>query len=315
MEEKNYRLSAAVCSMPADDVDKLISAADGDAALLYLYLLRQGKGRDEAEISRQLGMALPRLRDAAGRLRSLGLLSGGTRRQPTDELPQYDAKDVIRRSGEDPAFRGILAEAESILGRALGAADTKTIFGIYDYLGLPSDVILLLLHHCGEECRRRYGPGRVPTVRQIEKEAYIWANREIMTFELAEEYIRQCALSRETVESLRRSFGIRDRDLTPTERKYIDGWLNMGFPAESIELAFDRTVTNIGQLKWNYMNKIVTSWHDKGLHTPEEIEKGDGPSRRASTRPSATAPETPTNDEIERMKRLYDKVKNGRGDK
>lgn len=314
MEEKNYRLSAAVCSMPAEDVDKLISAADGDAALLYLYLLRQGKTRDETDISRQLGMALPRLRDAAGRLRSLGLLSGGAKRQPTDEIPQYNAEDVIRRSGEDPAFRGILAETESVLGRALGAADTKTIFGIYDYLGLPSDVILLLLHYCGEECRRRYGPGRVPTVRQIEKEAYIWTNREIMTFELAEEYIRQRAQLRDTADSLRRTFGIRDREFTPTERKYIDGWLGMGFPSESIELAFDKTVTNIGQLKWTYMNKIILSWHEKGLHTTDEIEKGDGISRRKSSR-AATAPaEKTTNDEMERMKRLYDKVKNGRGD-
>lgn len=48
-------------------------------------------------------------------------------------------------------------------------------------------------------------------MRQIEKEAYIWADREIMTFEQAEDYIRMRARLRDASESLRRSFGIHDR--------------------------------------------------------------------------------------------------------
>lgn len=307
MGDRSYRLSAAVCALPAGDADKLIAAGDGDCALLYIYLLRRGEAPD-AELCSALGMDGQRLSAAAARLRELGLLSAGTQRvQPAQELPQYTAEDVVRRTGEDPAFRGVLAEAERLLGHTLSGADTRTLFGIYDFLGLPVDVIMELMHHCADECRLKYGPGRVPTMRQIEKEAYVWANQEIMTFEQAEEYIRGRARLRDAMEAAKRVLGITGRAFTPTERKYVEGWLALGFGPEALELAYDRTVTNTGQLKWNYMNKIIQSWHEKGLHSPEEIEKGDAPRRTApEQRPASRA-----GGDLERMKQIYDKIRRG----
>ena len=217
------------------------------------------------------------------------------------------ALDMISRIKRDPAFRGVLSEAERLLGHTLSGADTRTLFGIYDFLGLPVDVMMLLMHHCAEECRLKYGPGRVPTVRQIEKEAYVWANREIMTFEQAEEYIRARARMREAAEEVKRALGISGRDFTPTERKYVESWLSLGFGPEALELAYDRTVTNTGQLKWSYMNKIVLSWQEKGLHSPEEIEKGDAPRRAAAEK----RPAVRQGGDLELMKKVYDKVRRG----
>ena len=76
------------------------------------------------------------------------------------------------------------------MGRALNSNDMRVIFGIYDHLGLPPEVILELLHFCAELCLWKYGESRRPTPRFLEKEAYAWANREILTLEQAEEYIR-----------------------------------------------------------------------------------------------------------------------------
>lgn len=307
MGDGSYRLSAAVCAMPASDADKLIAAGSGDCALLYIYLLRHGQA-PEAELCRALGMDSGRLAAAAGKLRSLGLLAAGAQRlPPAQELPQYTSEEVVRRTGEDPAFRSVLQEAERLLGHTLTGADTRTLFGIYDFLGLPVGVIMELMHHCAEECRLKYGPGRVPTVRQIEKEAYVWANREIMTFEQAEEYIRDRARAREAMAEARRVLGITGRDFTPTERKYVESWLALGFGPEALELAYDRTVTNTGQLKWSYMNKIILSWQEKGLHSPEEIEKGDAPRRAAPE----GRPAPRTGGDLERVKKIYDKVRRG----
>ncbi len=310
MGEKSYRLSANVCALPAADADKLISAGDGDSALLYIYLLRRGEAPD-AELSAALGMDGKRLAAAAARLRGMGLLSAGEGRvPPAQELPEYTSEEVVRRSGEDPAFRGVLAEAERLLGHTLSGADTRTLFGIYDYLGLPVDVIMELMHHCADEARLKYGPGRVPRMRDIEKEAYIWANREIMTFEQAEEYIRSRARLRDEMEGVKRALGISGRPLAPSERKYVESWLELGFGAEALALAYDRTVTNTGQLKWSYMNKIVLSWHDKGLHSREEIERGDAP-RRSAAKPRTERPASSGAGDLERMKKIYDKVRGG----
>lgn len=77
---------------------------------------------------------------------------------------------------------------------------------------------------------------------------------------------------------------------------------------ESIALAYDRTVTNTGSLKWNYMDSIIRSWHEKGLHSPEEIELRDAPRRRQAER---SAPARADSGDLERMRRIYDKLKNG----
>lgn len=308
--EDRYSLNAPLCSLPAGDADKLLAEADGNCALLYLYLLRNGVGRSRREAVRALRISEAEIEKAAARLRALGLLSleNGRLPPPEDEMPEYMAEDIVRRAGEDGSFKDMLAETERVMGHSLSGADMKTLFGIYDHLGLPPEVIMLLLNHCVEEYRARYGPGRVPPMRAVEKEAYIWANRELITLSAAEEHLRILNLRRDATARTRLALGIRDRELTATERKYIEEWLEMGFSPESIEMAFDRTVTNTGQLKWNYMNKIIQSWDGKGLHTPEEIESGDRPAKAAGE------PGHPRKEgELERMKKIYDKVKNGQG--
>ena len=52
MEERGYRLSAEVCSMPAEAADKLIESGDGDCALLYIYFARRGAPRRRSSAAR-----------------------------------------------------------------------------------------------------------------------------------------------------------------------------------------------------------------------------------------------------------------------
>ena len=83
----------------------------------------------------------------------------------------------------------------------------------------------------------------------------------------------------------------------------------MGFDCETLMDAYDRTVTNTGSLKWSYMNKIVTSWHEKGLHTLDEIAKHD--KRPASVKPANEHKSQVSSDDLERLRSIYKKVKNG----
>lgn len=313
MNDEKYKLNNKLLTLPEGEADRLIAVGDGDAALLYIYLLRNGRERGRVEAGKALRMTDARLETAAALLRSMGLLAVGAGTPappPADETPEYTAEEVVSRSRTDSAFGGVLKEAESIMGRALSGVDMKTLFGIYDRLGLPPEVVLLLLHHCVEEYRGKYGPGRVPSMRYIEKEAYTWANREVLTLDAAESYLREQRERRESSAVIRRQLGIKDREPTPTERRYIDSWLELGFGAEAVETAMDRTVINTGQLKWNYMDKILRSWHDKGLHTPAEIQKGDPPGRRTAAAKPAAGDD---GDDMEQIRRAYDRISGGKG--
>ena len=292
--------------------DKLIAAHDGDTALLWLWLCRSGVyngDRAAEELCRTLG----EMDRAYEKLCRMGLYPITPDRKeapssPAEELPQYTVNDVLRRSSEDGSFKAVLQEAERVLGRSLSSPDMKILFGIYDYLALPTEVIFVLLNYCTELYRQKYGPGRLPSMRSIEKEAYSWANNEILTLEQAEECIEERRSRRSRAEEIKAALGIRGRELTPTERKYVFSWLDMGFSVDALSVAYDRTVTNTGSLKWNYMNKIVSSWHQKGIHTVQEIEEKD---RRTPTPAKNTEPNAPASQaELARLRSIYEKVKN-----
>ncbi len=299
--------------IPVSVADKLIAAHDGNVALLYIWMCRCGSFNAE-RAARELCLTLSEVNSAYEKLCRLELFEEKTAVKeplplPAEELPQYTSEDIIRRSETDSGFRAVLNEAQRKLGRVLSTSDIKTLFGIYDFLALPPDVIFMLLTYCIDSFKAKYGSGRLPSMRSIEKEAYSWANKEILTLEQAEEYIKKAAERRSKLGEVKSALGITGRQLTATEAKYVNSWLDMGFDCSTLAVAYDRTVTNTGALKWGYMNKIVTSWHEKGLHSIEDVEQND-------TRPSAVKPANRhsgkvTNDELERLRSIYKKVKNG----
>ena len=305
-----------VLCLSLGDADALLSLGDGDAALLYIYILRCGGTLDSAQAARELGRSDRDVGLAIRRLTEAGLLSGAparSRPKPADELPEYPAADIVRRSMESPEFQSLVGEVERALDRILTSPDLKKLFGIYDQLSLPPEVILLLVQYCKDEYALRYGRERNVGFAFIEKEAYDWFHREIMTYEQAEQWIARLERRRTDIDTLRRQLGLMDRPLAPTERKYLTEWLNLGFSAPAILIAADRTVTNTGGLKWKYMDSILQSWHRSGLHTPEEIEKGDkrpGPGPARSGDGAGQAPQRDESKTLAQIDRLLDKMKN-----
>lgn len=280
MDQTEYFLSNPPClSIPVSDADKLLGCGNLLCMKLYLYLLRMGKSVSEQRAAEDLNIAPAELKKAAKELKAMGLMStaGKGKLPPEQKIPEYEKTYIAKRTTEDSGFKALQLEAANTLGHTLSAQELNTLFGVYDHLGLPTDVIFTLLTYCKEEIQEKYGPGRLPTMRQIEQQAYIWANEEVMTLDLAEDYIERRRRRKDIHNQIKRMMGIWDRALTKTETNYINDWLDKGFGVDAIAVAFDRTVTQTGGVKWPYMNKIVQSWHEKGLHTPEEIAAGDKP--------------------------------------
>lgn len=278
-------------------LDRLIAAHDGNVALLWLYWLRSG-ALDPEKAADKLCLTLQEVRAAEEKLQRMELLGSvpgpahapavdKPEPAPAEELPQYSSEEIRRRSQRLPALQVIYAEAAQVMGRALGGNDLRVIFGIYDHLGLPPEVILELLHFCGELCRWKYGESRRPTPRFLEKEAYAWANREILTLEQAEEYIRARRERHGDLGRIREALHLHE--LSATQEKDLNAWLEQGFGEEAIAIAADRTVTNTGSLKWNYLSKILRSWHEKGIHSPSEILEKDPPRSSRSQAPASTS--------------------------
>ena len=297
MTSTDYTLSRPVAiSVPAEDIDRLLQSRDGVCALVYLALQRTGGRPLQAGA---LGLTEQALTEALQKLASLVLVAGKKAEKPlppADELPQYTAEDLVRRVREDVTFQSVCAHAEQFFGRKLTTPETQALLGMQDYLGLPVEVLMELITHVFTTYRSEKGPGRNPTMRMVEREAYVWAQNELMTQELAEEYIERQKQRRGDMARLMEALEITGRAPSPSEKKYLSAWLDMGFSADAVAEGYDRTVISAGALKWPYLNKILLSWHEKGLHTLSEIQEGDprGGGRKQPKTAAATA--EPRND-------------------
>ena len=254
------------------DLRKLLGASSGDAALLYLYI--RGGG-NSAEAEKNLGFTPSRISCAAATLRQLGLWQEPKRTLIVPgEPPAYSEQDVMRAMDSDNSFRLLYGEVQRLLGRSLNTEELKILLSFVRYLGLPGEVISVLVSYCKDRARQK-GSLRNPSLRTIEKEAYSWAEQGIDTLEEAAAYIHTQNLRNSRVAGIMRLLQIRGRSLTPAEERYAKSWLEMGFADEVITMAYEKTCLNTGSLNWNYMNKILTGWHNAGFKTVEQIRTGD----------------------------------------
>lgn len=310
-----YRLPRpSALALSAADADRLITLGSGSAALLYIYALRQGEGFSPGAAAEALRLSEAELRKASELLSAAGLFepAGKTRSArplPAEETPEYTAADIIARTAESGEFRAIVEETQHILGHTLSSPDLKILFELYDSLRLPAEVIFLLLNHCTEEAKLRGGPSARVSMKAIQKEGYFWFNHEIITLDRVEEHLQRCKARRSDMNELKRVFQISNRDYTESERSYVESWLDMGFPIDTIALAYDRTVLKTGKLAWKYMDTILQSWHSKGLHSVEAVTNGDRPPLGRAQPPTAGARSAGGADDSQLLRQMLNKSK------
>ena len=254
------------------EVRKLLGAASADGALLYIYLRA---GNPLADAAQTLNLSESRLSCAMATLRQLGLWQEEKQQRIlAGERPVYSERDVLEADSSDNEFKALRGEVERLLGRPLNTEELKIILGFIRYLGLPCDVIAVLICYCKDRARQR-GSLRNPSLRTIEKEAYAWAEQGIDSLEEAAAFIQTQNVRHSRMNRLQNQLQIRGRHLTAAEERYAQSWLEMGFEDDVINMAYERTCLNTGGLNWAYMNKILQRWHEAGLHTAEAVRTGD----------------------------------------
>ena len=258
--------------LESSEVRKLLGAASPDGTLLYIYL-KTGSPLENA--AQALNLTPARCSCALAILRQLGLWQEEKQtRMLVGERPVYSEHDVLNADSSDTEFKSLRGEVERLLGRNLNTEELKILLGFIRYLGLPGDVISVLICYCKERARQR-GSLRNPSLRTIEKEAYAWAEAGIDNLEEAAAFIQAQNVRSSRMHRLQEQLQIRGRNLTAAEERYATGWMEMGFEDEVIAMAYERTCLNTGGLNWAYMNKILQRWHEAGLHTAEAIRSGD----------------------------------------
>ena len=255
-----------------DHVQKLLCTGNPAVTQLYIYLRC---GNDLADAAKDLGICDASVQCAAATLRQLGLWTDKPEKNfIVGERPSYSEYDVSVAMRQDQDFFRLHGEVEKQLGKTLNTEELKILLSFHRYLGLPTEVISLLVSFCKDRARQK-GSLRNPALRTIEKEAYRWAELGIDTMEEACAYMSRQNLRQSRLGKLMEQLQIRGRSLTAGEERYAQQWLDWGFAEDAIALAYERTCLNTGGLNWAYMNKILASWQKSGLLTAEAVKTGD----------------------------------------
>ena len=222
----------------------------------------------------------------------------------TPEKPRPQFPDVVARQKSSPDFDYLLRTAEQRLGRPLTHGEMETFLYIYDTVGLPAEVILMILVDAVRRDKVRVKSG---LKRYLEKVATDWAERGIVTIAAAEqEFCREerLAAARERVHTL----FLPDRTPTLLQAEAMVRWTDeWGFSEDVLQVAFERCRAATGKFQSGYMDRILEGWHLDGITTPDEARATSESHRSRRARPLLSDDDAPaeTPDEYERAAAAY----------
>lgn len=266
-----------ILNIPAAVIDNLSGATKTDLALIMLLAkdpsICESLETKTQELVEKLGTDRDDIKSAIAFWRGAGVLAVEDKRDerrvaPKREIPPLSASDVERMSKEAPERLSLLDACSQTLGHMLNSSESSCLLALRDYLGVEDEYILLVAAYCARKGKKN--------VKYIEKTALSIYDNEIETILALEEYLFKLETKDEFENRLRRLLGVGARTFTKAERERFDRWQNtFCFGFDMIDLAYEKTANATGTASVAYMDKILSSWHEKGLKTPDDVAACD----------------------------------------
>jgi len=273
--------------LPNDFIDIHLPAAKPAFSVIYIYGFRQfakgAKSLSNEEVAEVFDVTIKDVEKAWEYWEKTGLVqvlsqdngnvelaflnAGSTKSAPppkrvqVQDFPAYSVEDIEAHL-KDPEVERLFYAAESLMSKLLTDVERRMFLGFYDDLGLPVDVIIVMIEYCVDKNKKHNNYFRAV--------AYDWAERGISTPEEAEEYI---SLFNNEYREVLRSFGLSGRDPIEKEVAYMHRWLKEdGYTMPVIKLACEKTIMNKGSANFAYADGIIRKWKKDNIHTIDQVE-------------------------------------------
>lgn len=263
-----------------DGAADCLKLADENALKVLLYMLKNKITDADMSVFGEIDVSPEAAEDALSFWEQVGVVFTGNTAPEKAAVPQKEAKassaeraaqrakersakmlppdEISKRIATSDDIKFLFDSAESVFGRILNYMEQGSIIWLHDYYGISSDLILMIMDLAKQLDRANIG--------FVEKTAIDWYENNISTHEQA---------SRE-IENLKNYYSLEghvisrlgiSRTLTSKERNFIREWSDKDIGMDLIFYAYEKTVDNTGKVSFSYMNKILTSWKDKGITT------------------------------------------------
>lgn len=260
----------------ADFIENHMPSANGAYVKVYLLALSLAFSKNEmttAQIAQRLNLLESDVVNAfeywkeKGVLRINGdnILFGFS--QPAEEKTvKKNIEQISDAMTNNQALADLCALSQEILGKPLKNKDIETLYWFYDELCFSPEVITMLLEYCVSKDKRN--------MNYIEKVAISWHEKGIATMEDANKLITDEKERNGYIYSLRRLFGIDNRNLSKAEENFLKKWKNeFNMDENMVALAYEYCVIQTGKLSFPYMNSIIERWHKIGIKTIVDAKK------------------------------------------
>jgi DnaD and phage-associated domain len=185
-------------------------------------------------------------------------------------LLKPDGMYIAARINESESIRYLMQETESTLGKTLSPALSTALIQIHEDLGLPVEVIIMLIHYVKNN-------GKTGT-SYIESVAKDWAESNVFTVSDAEMKLQELDEKQLSWKKVETTLGIYHRSPSKREEtaayRWIKEWI---MPPVLISEAYERCVDQTGKLSVPYMNKILEKWHKSGIISVELLKESETP--------------------------------------
>lgn len=291
----------SVFAVPSALVDNYIKIASGNAVKVLLFFLRNSDRELDAQaIAKYIDIKAEDVEDALVFWKQIGLLCiDNNQISPSDDSPAEVKRFEVKTTKSDltnndamkssvrkvelqrsPVFSPIeIADSikdnekvdflfktcERLYGRTLKHTEQNALVTILEHTGLCVEVTLMLVEYCFSVDKA--------TPAYMKNVALDWFEKDIKTISDAENQIKYLTDLRSAENQIKSLFEI-NRALTPKEKGFIDRWvIQWKMPYELITFAYEENVDKIGKLSFPYMEKILSSWKEKGFSTIDQVKQ------------------------------------------
>lgn len=196
--------------------------------------------------------------------------------------PSYSL-DQLKEFKNNEETAQILFVAEQYIGRPLSPSEIKTILFFTDKLNFSEDLIDYLLQYCVDKGKKDF--------RYIEKVAISWAEEGITTPKQAAKFARKYD---KTVYDIMKALG-KSTAPTKAEADFAIKWIKeYGFTQDIIIEACTRTVMATDSHRFEYADRILSSWYKSQVHHKADIKALDEAYAQSKNLSGKTASPAPT---------------------
>lgn len=277
LEQKEKSLLFSETTIPDIFFAEYLSELPSDYLKIYLYLIflsKYGKDIKLNDLSKKLNIPLKTINEGMKFLEEHHLVTKKTTGYIIVDLQESTlhnlytpnltmSKEKVEQTAKNQSKAKAIEHINNMYFQGImGPSWYNDIDLWFRKYGFDEQVMIALFDYCYKRSalHRNY----------IQTVAEAWATNKVKTWSDLDSYYEQQEALNKIKKSIAKKLG-KYNGLTQYEEAYIENWvLNFGYDMSIIEIALKRTTLKQNPT-FEYINSVITDWHDRKLKTPSEI--------------------------------------------